>query len=468
MQFASRVGSGSSIISPLARSYHAGGSVAAYLQDQARSPATAVTSPTSEYRQQDMQRLESMLKELEDLPVDDDDENMTMQQHNHTVESLLPDLQLPATLPMHARPILPLAPAESTKPVPVEESFVRVTMHIWDAMGKDLEALMQEKRALETKVARLEKQKVTDQDDDYKTELETQIGKLRYQNEIGKNQRATMARTLSEKDIQIKQLQLDLDSANERLHDAAGAAKDHATVVAEHDHLQARLDDANGKLRMIQVHHKELCDRHEALSEHLHDPQEAPQQASTNAHTGEYEKLAQERLHNLNQRDKLLRATKEKYAAEHTKVGELENYVEDLQRKLNQVGDLQDQLREKTSACDRLRTTLKTCEKRLENSEQRILRASNNGQALRGAAHPVKPLSNTKLSSLVMGCIECYNMNITCDNKSRCRHCTESNETCRRWRCSLKHILGQCPNVPCTFPHDADGWLLTTEPRPEW
>ncbi|KAF2622414.1 hypothetical protein BU25DRAFT_495134 [Macroventuria anomochaeta] len=475
MQFASRVGSGSSILSPLARPYRADGSVAAYLQDQAHSPNTAVASPSPEYRQKDMQRLESVLQELEDLPIDDnDDNNATVQQRNRTVEPLLPGFELPAALPVRTGPISPPTPAASTKPALPEDPVVRVTMHVWDSMGRNLEALKEEKRALETKIARLEKPKATSQVDDYKAELETQIGKLQYQNESNKVQKATMARTLSEKDIQIKQLQLDLESARERLESAASAAKGYDDVVAERDYLQATLrEDRIGNSRLLSDLTDVKKSEVETLSRKVEDLQEALRQsrdtaANSHSNTDEYKTLAQNRLHQLNQREKLLRSTQEKYATEHTKVGELEDHVEDLRRKLNQVGDLQDLLREKSSECDRFRAKLKNQEKTVEDYKQRTLRASNDGKALRGAAHLVLPQPNTKLSTLVLGCSECYAKNITCDNKARCRHCTENNEKCFRWRCSLKHILGQCPNVPCSFPHESDGWLLQTDPRPQW
>ena len=473
MQFASRAASGSSILSPLARPYHADGSVATYLQDQARSPTTVVTSPASDYRQQDMQRLESMLQELEDLPIDDDDDNATVQhiQPKAAIKALLPGFELSAALPIRTGAITPPTPAASTKPLVPEEPIVRVTMQVWDAMGRDLEALKDEKRALEVNVARLEKQKSpTPQVEEY-NDLQTQIGKLQYQNETNKIQKATMARILSEKDIQIKQLQLDLDSANERLQAAASKARDYADVVAERDYLQTALEnDSVGSSRLLSDL-TEVKDRNiVTFSKKVGELQEALRRSedSIAANSDEYKTLAQNRLDQLNQSGKLLRITQEKYATEHTKVGELEDCVEDLQRKLNQVGDLQGQLREKTSACDRFRNKLKTREKQIEDMKQRLERLANEGQALQGAAHLVKPAHDTKLSPLVLGCSECYAKNISCDNKARCRHCTENNENCVRWRCSLKHRLGQCPKVPCTFPHEANGWLLAPEPRPQW
>jgi chromosome segregation ATPase len=352
---------------------------------------------------------------------------------------------------------------------------VRVTMQVWDAMGRDLEVLKEEKRAAEIKIAKLEeaKQTATHQVADYKDDLHTQIGKLQYQNESNKVQKATMARTLSEKDIEIKQLQLELASTKKRAETAADAARDYARVVEERHYLQDTLkNDRSDNLRQLadltNVKNREIA----TLSNKIEELQEAFSRATAaanaHAHSDEHEVLAQNRLNQLNQREKLLNSTKEKYAAEHAKVGELEDCIEDLQRKLSQVGDLQRQLQEKSRDCDRFRTKLKNQEKIVEDYKQRILRASSDGKALRGAAHLVVPKPDTKFSHLVLGCSECYTKNITCDDKARCRHCTENNEKCARWRCSLKHILGQCPDIPCCYPHESDGWLLATDPRPEW
>jgi hypothetical protein len=145
-----------------------------------------------------------------------------------------------------------------------------------------------------------------------------------------------------------------------------------------------------------------------------------------------------------------------------------ERKIRCLQSKLNEVVDLQTQLSQKSADCDRWRTKYKNQEKMIETCKRQMERAANENTCLRGAAHLVKPANSSKLSPVVMSCSECYARNITCDNKARCRHCTENNEDCARWRCSLRHHLGQCPRVPCTFPHGEDGWLLAPEPRPQW
>ncbi|KAF1930634.1 uncharacterized protein M421DRAFT_3666 [Didymella exigua CBS 183.55] len=459
VQFASRVSNESSILSPLARPYHADGSVAEYLQNQACSSTSAVTSPTTEYSQQNLQRLESMLKELGDIQVEDDeDDNATAQLiHSEFAIPPLPPRSEPlAALPVRTGPITPPTPAESTEPQNPEEPVVRVAMHTWDAMGRDVKALKDEKRTLELKIARLEKQRPPSRA--YREEeFQAEIGHLKYQNEQNKTQKATMARNLSQKDVEIKQLQLDLGTTREALEAAESAAQTYANIAGERDYLhfqlsEDRISSERQLSNLAEVKTREI----QALTR------------SERLQNNEHRALADTRLEAINTCVTQPNDLKEKYAAEHDRVNELEDTIEDLQGRLNRVSKLQAELSQKSSECDRWRTRYKNQEKLVETWKLQIERARNENESLRGAAHLVNPVPTSKLSPLVLGCTECYTKNISCDNKARCRNCTENNEKCSRWRCSLKHRLGQCPTVPCTFPHEEDGWLLAPEPRPYW
>lgn len=474
MQFASRVSSGSSILSPLARPYHADGSVAAYLQNQARSPLTTVTSPTTDYSERDMQRLESMLKELNEITAEDDDDNATVQfnRPKPAVQPLLAGFEPVPASPVRTGPITPPIPADSTEPQTLPtEAVVRVTIHTWETMGRDLEVLKEEKRLLELKIARLEKLKASPPrlSSDKEEELHTEIGRLKYQNEQNKTQKATMARTLSQKDVEIKQLQMDLDASIEALERAECAATSYTEVVGERDYLQEkRRDDMINSSRLLsdlkEVKNREI----QALTQQLNDLKEAVARSKENERNNEYKDLAEGRLEALTKCEKQLKNVNAKYAAEHAKVNELEDHIEDLQRRLDQVGDIQDQLGQKSVDCDRWRTKYKNQAKMVETLKRQLERAADENMSLHGAAHVVKPAAGSKLSPIVMSCSECYAKNIDCDNKARCRNCTENNVECSRWRCSLKHRFGQCPRVPCTFPHGEDGWLLAIDPRPQW
>ena len=98
------------------------------------------------------------------------------------------------------------------------------------------------------------------------------------------------------------------------------------------------------------------------------------------------------------------------------------------------------------------RVQLKTAEAQLKHCENRLLEITKNGMSLQGAAHLVKPNANTQLPKTVFACSECY----------------ANGETCARWRCSLKHRLGNCPLTPCKLAHDEQGWLMLRTERPQW
>ncbi|KAJ4368627.1 hypothetical protein N0V86_009534 [Didymella sp. IMI 355093] len=397
MQFASRVNSGSSILSPLARPYHADGSVAAYLQTQARSSPSAVTSPTADYSQHNMQRLESMLKELGEVPIDDDEDD------NATVELKQPQtasFESHTTFAVRTGPIIPSTPSESTEPQMPAHPVVRIAMHAWEAMGRDLEALKQERRAFETKIARLEKQRSPPRVN-REEELQTEIGHLKYQNEQNKTQKATMARTLSQKDVEIKQLQLNLDASRKALETAVAASKVCALVAEDRDHSQAQLRDHSISSSRKLSDLTEAKDRDiQVLAQQLNDLQEVVRRSEEGSHNNKDKALAETRLEALNICEKQLKSVNAKYAIEHARVNKLEDHVEGLQGRLNQAGDLQAQLSQKSADCDRWRTKFKNQEKMVETWKRQIERTADENTCLRGAAYLVKPVATSKLSPL--------------------------------------------------------------------
>lgn len=467
------MGSGSSILPPLSRPRHADDSIIAFTQSEPRSPPTRVASPSTYYHRRDSQRLESLLKEIIEFPVndgdvDDKDGQPTISHHSDAVEPLLPDFAFPTSLPSHTLPTHPPSPAKSTKPTSLEEPVVRDVDHSWVAMGNDLDALKRENRDLKARISQIEKPTNVPTSEDHTANLEYEIGRLRYQNEHSKTQKAIMVRTLSEKDISIKRLQMDLNTARELLKAAVSATSQYDEVVKHRDYLRTELRDKALAGSRLPSDSTEVKDQkiHELLKQ-VGELEKSLEQA-TNSQSNDYKTLAQSHLDQLTQCETLLQDTEKKYAAEHTKAIRLDDLVKDLRHRLSQVEDLQSQLSEKTTACDRLRGSLKIHEKKLLDSQQRLDRASDTAHALRGASHLVKPRPDTKFSPLVLGCSECYAKNLTCDNKACCRNCFENNEKCARWRCSIKHILDRCPVVPCTFPHDTDGWLLAPSARPQW
>jgi hypothetical protein len=171
----------------------------------------------------------------------------------------------------------------------------------------------------------------------------------------------------------------------------------------------------------------------------------------------------------LAQREKLVTGLRHQLVVEQLKVTELEDDLEVIKAK-NQpdIDDIKSKLREKTSVCDRQRNELKMVKAQLSQSQSRLMKITNHGESLHGAAHVVKPAETSKLPKLVISCVECYNKNLPCDNGAKCRNCIENNTPCARWRCSLKHKYGDCPLTPCPLSHDSQGWLVLRAERPEW
>ncbi|KAG9199131.1 hypothetical protein G6514_009049 [Epicoccum nigrum] len=463
----SSVGDHTSILSPSAHPDHASGSIVAQRQDQTFSYVVAEATLSPEYKEQDMQHLDFVLKEIAGLSIEDGNDNTTTQQHSHPIRHLPPGLGLPVTLPMCTGPFSPPSPAQTTISMLPEEHVVRITMPVWDDMRRNFKASEREKQALRAQLAKFEKQ-AKSRFANEQIDLQTEIGKLKYQNEVSKTQKARMAQLLLEKDTRVEKLKFELNSANERLQAALSAATNHTKILEERDCFEtklreARLEESRDFSAMIKIQDVKV----QELSEQVDKLQKALRQAADNQ-TEDLKTLAENRLDQLKEREKLLRITKEKYAIEHTKVCELESKAEDLRRQLSQVSDLPVRLSEKSRICDQLRTSFQQQEKQAERCGHALNRATNISKALCGAAHLVKPTEGAKLSPRVMGCAECYAKNISCDNTSVCRNCSENNERCVRWRCSLRHVMERCPRVPCTFPHEADGWLLAPEARPDW
>jgi hypothetical protein len=187
-------------------------------------------------------------------------------------------------------------------------------------------------------------------------------------------------------------------------------------------------------------------------------------------HAGDHATRAQNLTDKLSKREKLITELRQKVLDEQMRGTDLEDEMERLREEVNResLQDVKQKLRDKSSQCDRFRTQLKGAEHQLKLFQARLASALNEGEALRGAAHLVAPSENGRLPRLVMPCSECYALNKPCDNGSRCRNCLECNTACNRWRCSVKHRMGECKNTPCTFPHDSQGWLIMSEPRPQW
>lgn len=469
MLYANRRVSSTSLLSPTAVPFRSRASVAQYLQEQAKTPAPEHDPWLHTNMQRDIDRLDALTKEINDDPLGED----------LVAKPIVSSPTLPPSFHVsrHFGPIEPPTPSESAQslakyspPVSTYDRHstvvVRVAKPVWDDMGKQLDLLMKQKRDLETELANLRRghQKLLDEDQD----TDAQIGKLRYQNEANREQKAAMGRSLSHKDVEIKKQQLDIQNLNETIIELKSALAECAKIRGEAEWLRATIkDDDTAHARELGAQAAALRDTKAEL-ERLTFELEASRIAQS--HAGDHAKRAQNLADTLAKREKVNMELRQKIVEEQMKATNLEDEVERLQDKIKRenLNDLKEKLRDKSSQCDRFRTQLKGAEQQLKVTQSRLKIATNDGQLLRGAAHIVVPDPKSKLPRAVMSCIECYAKNITCDNRSSCQNCSENDIKCARWRCSIKHRTGECHMAPCVVPHDVQGWLVMAEPRPEW
>jgi len=251
-------------------------------------------------------------------------------------------------------------------------------------------------------------------------------------------------------------------------------AADH--VSGERDYLRDKLSSLHDEHRRVLEERTVSKDQvvgknYEALEVELKQTmleRDTALRACMNA--GDHATKAQNLRDTIDMREKVISDLRQKQLREKERVMHLEAQLESLEARVNPeaIGELKDKLRDKTSQCDRLRNQLKLTEQHLKVSQDRVMKVSNNGDSLRGAAHLVVPHARGQLPKNVVSCSECYANNITCDSSPCCRSCSERNTQCARWRCSLKHKLGECNLTPCKLPHDPQGWLILQESRPQW
>ncbi|KAH9860913.1 hypothetical protein IAQ61_010649 [Plenodomus lingam] len=428
-----------------------------------------------------MQRLDSLFEQFKKVTIN----GTGTADHSHTT---LPRYQSPLFIPGLESPVDfgpkdLLTPADSgsrtASPFLSEaQPVVRLAKHVYDSLCRALESLEKDKLELQTKVQKLEKQLKNSRGED--DEVGTRVGLLKYQNEANRTQKADMGRALSEKELKIKTQQLEIDDLQLKLIKVETEAQAISSIIGERDYLRDTLSSVHDQ------HAKALEEVTTCKDQELEQIRNTLRevQATLAQVTSERDAASRARLNTSNQaareenlvekltkRERINTDLRQKILEEQLRVTQLEDEVEDLRARLckDKREELEQQLREKTSLCDRQRSQLKMAEQHLKISEARVMRVSNNGDALTGAAHLVVPHANTKLPKNVVSCSECYANNLTCDAHAKCRSCGERDTPCARWRCSLKHKLGTCPLVPCKLPHDAQGWLmLQREARPQW
>lgn len=469
MLYANRRVSSNSILSPTALPFRTGESVAEYLQEQARTPIPEYVPRHPRDMQRDMDRLDALTKEINDYPVCEEAvQEPVMSSISPPSSSQVPRDFGPIDLPTPAESVQSMV--RRSRPVSAYDRSstpaVRVTKAVWKSMGDDLELLMRQKRELEAELASVRRghQRLLDDDHD----ADARVGKLRYQNEANREQKASMGRSLAQKDVEIKKQQLDIDNLNTTIVELKSELADCAKNKGEAEFLRATIKDSDS------AHGRELEAQAAALRDAKTNAErlaaELDTAIKTQAHAGDHAKRAQNLADTLAKREKVNMDLRQKIVEEQMKVMSLEEEVEQLQEKINRdsLDDLKEKLRDKSSQCDRFRTQLKGTEQQLKLAQSRLKAATQDGMLLRGAAHMVAPDPKSKLPKVVLSCTECYAKNLPCDNKSRCQNCTENEVKCARWRCSIKHRTGECHMTPCVMPHDVQGWLVMHDPRPEW
>ncbi|KAF1846144.1 uncharacterized protein K460DRAFT_355862 [Cucurbitaria berberidis CBS 394.84] len=481
MQLTSPTAAGRSLLSPLASPFPAPETVAEFLREQEQSSASASPPSVSVFRKQGIERLDSLTDQINNYPIHDDTEGQLYPRTpspRYQEPLHVPKLQSPIHIgPVYAPiPKKPLHTALSAEP-PAEDAVVRVTKRVWDSMDTELQMLTAQKRALEVKLASIERNNESLRIDGH--DVGAQIGKLRFQNEVNRDQKASMGRSLASKEVEIKMLQLDNDGLAKKLLEVEREVQDLGGVRGELEylrHIKMSLEKAHERSlnKLTDSKHRELEDARNAICKlegqlkHVTLERDAAMTAQTNA--GDHMARAHNLAETLAKRERVVTDLRQKHLEEHMKVTNLEDEVEVLRAKVNQenIDDLKEKLREKTSQCDRLRNQVKSAELQLKASQERVLRAANDGESLQGAAHLVAPNPKGKLPKNVISCSECYAGNLPCDSNARCHNCTERNAKCARWRCSLKQKLGECRMAPCKLPHDIQGWLVSQDARPQW
>jgi hypothetical protein len=232
MLFAARTSNGN-ILSPLAKPFRAPESVAAFLQRQELdSPA----GPVHENRKADIARLDSLLA---DAVLTSSDDASTPSPPVLLIPGLASPIQI---APARFGPTDPPTPTESIQPSRSEyrssqDPVVRVTKQVWDNMGKSLDAVKKQKQELEEKLAVLEREAEALRNVDH--DVGSQLGKLRYQNEVNKGQKASMGRILAQKEMDIKKQQLDIHELSRKLEEAESKNKELSSVSGTSEYLRS-------------------------------------------------------------------------------------------------------------------------------------------------------------------------------------------------------------------------------------
>ncbi|KAH7347040.1 hypothetical protein BKA66DRAFT_447665 [Pyrenochaeta sp. MPI-SDFR-AT-0127] len=464
----------------LTRPIQAAPSVAALSHEEQANTLTVLPPSVPKYRNQNVQQLELVY-----------DQNQNSQR-NDGIERLVHVPSLPYKEPsLESRRVLapvshgdPIEPATFVGPLKlalstfdsVQEPLIRFKEHTLGAMENDSQALTAQVRYLQEKVSKFEYQIEALHSHDH--DVWEQLGKLRFQNEVNRDQMSALCRSIGLKEIEIKNLQIDNGSLVTKLLEAENKFKNLGALKGELDYfggvektigehsltLNSMVPSKDAALQGFQpaIHRPDEQVQHVILEGNA----ASQAQGQIPEHMTEIQNLSDKLAH----MKRIITELRQQNLRDQLKNSNLEDELQELRGKVNQenIEELGNSLKEKTNTCDRLRNELKITEKHLKVSQERVLRATNKGELLQGGAHLVVPSTSGKLPKRVIACTECYANNIACDSNARCRSCTERGMKCTRWMCSLKARLGHCHMAPCKLLHDSQGWLILEDSRPQW
>ncbi|KAL1596339.1 hypothetical protein SLS60_008984 [Paraconiothyrium brasiliense] len=325
---------------------------------------------------------------------------------------------------------------------PGAPGIVRCTPQVWDTMIQQMTVLKKEKMEALAKLASLERdydmRRQAKGDKGDKGDNLSELDELRYRLQLNKDHKAVMSRDIRQKDVELLNKNLELDTLKKQIADMAAMQEQIEKLSTEACYLRVeaakvaenKAADVGQVTEIIQFKDQEIAQLKEAIT-------------NTKAKLSDHQTRADNLIDTQTTREKKLRRLDQQLRAaqdtEEKLLDDLEllkmasvlkrmtsraitNDCQEIRPLKMQVKDLETQLHEKSSSCDRMRNDLKHTEKRLEVASTNLRKIEHHKQ-LKGAAHLIVPSDQTKLPRLVLSCMECYAKNITCDANSRCLNC---------------------------------------------
>jgi hypothetical protein len=403
------------------------------------------------YNEEDMKRLESMLAQLNLESDDEHDSQVAISEQNDSKTPRHESPEPPITYTVHK-----VLPSE-------DDSTVRLTLPVYNSMLQDRDKYKVASERLQETVARMQEKLASGSSVANDLVLKKNTSKM-----VPKSE---MDAALRKKDQTIRHLQ---DAVVSRLPFEAQAKQLQVELNNARASEAATISHAEHKISKV-VKSKDLVITRLTKRLESADLQKDKAINTLNEERAAHSCDAKNRkdlVDSLTLQDKTIA---ELGAALEAEKAQKTHLVFQLQQQHNrpdpskQITNLQDQLESKTKEASTLHNNLRVAEKKISTDEAIIKRLSSENGSLRGSIHLVEPAAKAKLPKTILGCVECYVTNRTCDNRAPCHNCRDNDEKCKRWKCALKHLTKTCPYYPmCPLKHCEDGWLVGAQERPTW